>query len=103
MEMDPAIGDYRQQIGVALTQVGRLDEAADTFRAILARPDPRQETRLSLVWVRLEMARRSTDRGQPVSTLWLDEAQQQLDIVFQQRPDDPQAADLMQQLRHLRR
>ncbi len=104
IELDPAaMGVHRHEIGIALAQLGRYEEAADTFQAILARPDPRQETRLALALVRLEMARQSKARGQPVSAAWLDEAEGQLDRVLEQRPGDPQAADLKQQLRHLRR
>jgi tetratricopeptide (TPR) repeat protein len=103
MEMDPAVGNYRQEIGFALAQLGRLEEAADTFRVILAQPNPAVETRLALAAVRVEMAQQTADRGQPVPAAWLDEAKEQLDIILQQRPEDPQAVDLIQQLRHLRR
>jgi Flp pilus assembly protein TadD len=101
MELDPAIGNYRQEIGIALAQLGRFEEAAATFRSILAQPDPSRETRLALAAVRLELARQSMDRGQPVPAAWLDEAEGQLDSVLEQQPEDPQAADLMQQLRYL--
>jgi Tfp pilus assembly protein PilF len=103
MELNPALEGYRQQVGIALIQLRRFEEAADTFRAILARPDPRPETRLALAAVCLEMVRRSMERGRPVSAAGLDEAQGQLDTVLQQRPEDPQAADLLQRLRDLRR
>ena len=103
MEMDPAVGNYRQEIGIALAQLGRLEEAADTFRLILAQPNPAVETRLALAAVRVEMAQQTADRGQPVPAAWLDEAKGQLDVILQQRPEDPQAVDLIQQLRHLRR
>jgi Flp pilus assembly protein TadD len=103
MEMDPTIGNYRQEIGIALAQVGRLEEACDTFRAILAQPNPAVETRLALAAVRVEMAQQTADRGQPVPAAWMDEAKGQLDSVLQQRPEDTQAVDLIQQLRHLGR
>ena len=102
-ELDPAGGRYGQEIGSALAHLGRFEEAADAFRAILSRPDPPLETRSALAVVRVQMAQQAVDRGQPVSAAWLDEAEGQLDIVLRQRPEDPQAAGLMQQVRHLRR
>jgi Flp pilus assembly protein TadD len=102
IQLDPGMEMYRQEIGIALAKLGRLQEAADTFRTVLTRPDPAPETRLALALVRLEMARQSMERGRPVSAGWLDEAEAQLNIVLKQRPGDSKAADLMQQLRHLR-
>lgn len=103
IELDPSLEGYRQQIGIALTQLGRFEEAAGAFQALLTRPNPRLETRVALAAVRLEMAHRSLEQRQPVSVAWLDEAKEQLDLVLQQRPGDRQAADLLQQVQHLRR
>lgn len=103
IQLDPALGGVRQQIGLALTKLGRFEEAAEAFRVVLAGPDPRPEMRMALAAVCLEVARRSIERGQPAPAAWLDEAEGHLETVLQQRPGDTQAADLWQQLQHLRR
>ncbi len=101
-ELDPSLDDHRQEIGVALAQLERYDEAAEIFRGLAARPDAAPETRLGLAMLRVEMARRAIRRGEPVPAAWLEEAQRQVDVVLSQQPGDQEAADLRQELQHLR-